>query len=45
MPLTVLMVLVLQGNPRTRWLATLLSRGEPPRAAPAGTPALEAAEH
>jgi AI-2 transport protein TqsA len=44
MPLTVLMVLVLQGNPSTRWLATLLSRGEPPRAAPAGTPALEAAD-
>jgi AI-2 transport protein TqsA len=45
MPLTVLIVLVLQENPRTRWIATLLSRGEPPRPAPAGTPALEAAEH
>jgi predicted PurR-regulated permease PerM len=28
MPLTVLIVLVLQGNERTRWLATLLMRGD-----------------
>ena len=35
MPLTVMVVLVLQQNPRTRWIATLLSRGDPPRAAPA----------
>ena len=42
MPFTVLIVLVLQGNERTRWLATLLTRGdlqagarEAPEAAPA----------
>jgi AI-2 transport protein TqsA len=45
MPLTVLIVLVLQGNPRTRWIATLLSRGEPPSTAPTGSPALAATDH
>jgi predicted PurR-regulated permease PerM len=28
MPLTVLIVLVLQGNERTRWVATLLTRAD-----------------
>ena len=45
MPLTVLLVLVLQENPKTRWIATLLTRDPPHSAAPAATPALEATEH
>jgi AI-2 transport protein TqsA len=43
MPLTVMIVLVLQGNPRTRWVATLLSR-DPPGAAPAASPMLGTTE-
>jgi AI-2 transport protein TqsA len=44
MPITVLLVLVLQGNPNTRWLAALMTREdtipEPdPEASPAATPA------
>ncbi len=38
MPLTVLIVLVLQGNERTQWLATLLTRGDAEVSAPATEP-------
>jgi AI-2 transport protein TqsA len=44
MPLTVLIVLVLQENPTTRWIATLLTRDPPPAKVPAGNPAIEATE-
>ena len=44
MPLTVMIVLVLQENPNTRWVATLLTRDPRPAKAPVGTPAAEATE-